>query len=312
MSRDLILGLLTITLIGLAFWVGTALKSRDKNGKDSRELMSDAVNEAKQKAVKLTMDISSMSITGIDGDLMKLSNQVVISNPLPMALNATRLDYAMLINGVQVGEGSHAQPIHLPASGTQTIKLPMVMRLDALKSVTDRMDAAGKDSATYTFLNTVHSDIPVAGSRKMEFNIEEKLPVVRMLKLKTGDADFRKAGLKNTSMSMTMQVTNPNSFAIRMKDAEYSMTIDGASTMEGSMQQEVLLPAKSTTPISMNMNMKTGKALKMGWKMLFDNKDSRYQLNFSGLLLSESKLIKSASMRIKDEGSLYELKQAIK
>ncbi|MBD0376836.1 MAG: hypothetical protein ICV51_14545, partial [Flavisolibacter sp.] len=56
----------------------------------------------------------------------------------------------------------------------------------------------------------------------------------------------------------------------------------------------------------------TGRALKMGWKMLFDKKDTRYQLTFDSNILSESKLLRNSSMHFREEGVLADLKEAIK
>jgi hypothetical protein len=50
--------------------------------------------------------------------------------------------------------------------------------------------------------------------------------------------------------------------------------------------------------------MKTGKALKMGWKMLFDKKDTRNALAFDSKIASEHKLPQNSRMHFTDEGNL--------
>jgi hypothetical protein len=50
--------------------------------------------------------------------------------------------------------------------------------------------------------------------------------------------------------------------------------------------------------------MKTGKALKMGWQMLFDKKDTRNALAFDSKIASEHKLPQNSRMHFTDEGNL--------
>jgi hypothetical protein len=90
------------------------------------------------------------------------------------------------------------------------------------------------------------------------------------------------------------------------------MIIDGKTTMTGSMQDVVVLPAKQTVPVTMHTDMKTGRTMKMGWKMLFDKKDTRYRINFDGKVLSESKLLKKSSIDFNEEGNLADLKKEVK
>ncbi|MBD0277921.1 MAG: LEA type 2 family protein [Flavisolibacter sp.] len=313
-------GFLVVVILGIGIWWWQSssiqngkLNLSGKRGENTpQDLLSNTANEAKEKAVRLTMQTASMSITDIEAGRIKVANKVIIKNPLPVPLNASRYDYAALINGVKVAEGTYNKPIHVPATGSETITLPMEVMIKPMEKVIDQMNAAGKDTATYTFLNTIHTDIPIAGERKFTFNLKEELPIVRLLKMKPGDLEVKKFGLKHSGIKMTMHVTNPNPFTIRMKDGRYSMTIDDKTTMEGTLQDVVTLPAKETVPVTMHMDMRTGRALKMGWKMLFDKKDTRYQLTFDSNILSESKLLRNSSMHFREEGVLADLKEAIK
>lgn len=319
MRRAVLLGLLTVLIIGVAiwWWWGSTQhtvvhKQPDKKGVTPQDIVSNTAHEAKEETFKLTMKVASTSITDIEDGAIKAISKVVIENPLPVALNASRLDYTTLINGVKVSDGTYTKPIHIPASGSKTLSLPMEVMVKPMARVIESMDAAGKDIATYTFKNIIHTDIPIAGKRMFEVNLNEDLPIARPPKLKPGAIDIKKFGLKNSGIDMTVQITNPNAFPLTMKDGRYSMTIDGKHTVEGTMEEVVTLPAKETTDVRMHMDMKTGRALKMGWKMLFDKKDTRYALTFDSRILSDSKILGNSNMHFTEEGNLYELKEALK
>lgn len=319
-KRNISLGLLTaiILLFALWWWQGSSNQNNQQTTQAKtdivtpQEIINNTAHKAKEKAVNLTMEVASSSITDINTERIKVASKVIIKNPLPVALNASRLDYTVFISATKIAEGSYTKPIHVPASSSKTFSLPMQVLIKPMAKVIDKMDATGKDMATYTFKNVIHTDIPIAGERKFEVNMNEELPVVRLPKLKPGDLDVKKFGLKNSGIDMTMQITNPNPFPIRMKDARYSMKIDGKHTVEGAMQEVVSLPAKATVPVAMHMDMKTGRALKMGWKMLFDKKDTRYELTFDSKILSDVKMLANSNMHFTEEGTLYDLKEALK
>jgi LEA14-like dessication related protein len=309
-----ILGIVSFIVLAFSFWWWrSSLKPNPEADPSTPQAMvNNTANEAKAKMAKLTMESASMSITGIKGDNIEVQNKVIIKNPLPVGVNLTGLDYVVKINGVKAAEGHYPTPIHLPASGSQTVTLPMSVSAKAIDAVNDKLQQQNKDTALYTFVNTVHTDLPIAGERKFNVTIEEELPMVWLPEMKPGDLDIKKFTLKNAGLKMTMHVTNPNSFAIRMKDGRYSMSIDGKNTMNGEMQEVVVLPAKKTVPVAMFMSMKTGSALKMGWKALFDKKDTKYKLKFDSQILSNEKMLKNASVHFKDEGTLDKLMKAVK
>ena len=312
--RYWIFGIVSLMVLAVSFWWWrSSLKPNPKADPSTPQAMvSNTVNEAKAKAVKLTMQTASMSITSIRGDNIQVQNKVIIKNPLPVAVNLTGLDYIVKINGVKAAEGHYPKDIHLPASGNQTVTLPMTVSAKAIDVVNDKMAKQKRDTAVYSFINTVHTDLPIAGERKFNVTIEEELPMVWLPEMKPGDLDIKKFSLKNAGIKMTMHVTNPNSFDIRMKDGEYSMSIDGKNTVNGEMQEVVVLPAKKTVPVDMFMSMKTGRALSMGWKALFDKKDTKYKLKFDSQILSNQKMLKNASMHFTDEGTLDKLMKALK
>ncbi len=312
-GRNWSLLILMLLILGVAYWWWQGRNKANGVNKNSPQAMiNTTASEAKEEAAKMTMEVASTSITDIEGGRIKSVSQVVLKNPLPVKLTASRLDYAMLINSVKVAQGSYTQPIEIPASGSTTISLPMSIMVKPMDVVIDQMDNAKKDTATYTFLNTVYTDVPIAGKRQIPFNIKEDLPIVRLPKMRVGDIDINDVGLKNSGMKVTMQVTNRNAFPMRIEDGKYSMTIDGKNTVHGTMQDVVTLPAKQTVPVTMQMDMKTGGALKMGWKMLKEKSDSRYKLTFDGKIRSESKLLKNSSMHVDEEGNLSDLKKEVK
>lgn len=308
-----ILGIIGLIVLAVAvWWWVSSLKPNPKADPSTPQAMvSTAANNAKAKVAKLAMRSASVSITGIKGDEVRVQSKVIIKNPLPVAVNLTGLDYVVRINGVKAAEGHYNKAVHLPASDSQTLVLPMTVSAKAFDAVNDKMAKQKKDTALYSFVNTVHTDLPVFGEKAFDVTINQPLPMVWLPRLKPAGISVDKFGFKHTGITATMNVTNPNSFTIKMKDGRYSMSIDGKNTVNGAMQNVVVLPAKKTVPVNMFMNMKTGKALGLGWKALFKKKDTKYSLVFDGKILSNEKMLQNASVHFTDEGTLDKLMKAV-
>lgn len=304
--------LLLVLVLGGATWWYLGKNDSAGNAASPERMANNALHAAKEKAVKMTMKVASTSVTEIENGKIRIANRVIINNTMPLPLNASRLDYTVMAGKIKLAAGTYNKPIHIPAGGDTTLVLPMQVLVQPMDQVIEQANAAGRDSITYTFYNTIYTDVPIAGKRAIPFNLKETLPVVRLPELKPGDLDIDKLGLKRSAMDMVMHVKNPNPFTIRMRDGRYSMNIDGKHTMEGRMEKEVVLPPKQTTPVDMHMEMKTGRALKMGWKMLFDNTDTRYHLTFDSKIASDRKLLQNSSMHFTDEGTLHDLVKEVK
>ncbi len=303
---------LLVLVLGAAGWWLMRNVVGENNAGTSGNMKDNFLHAAKAKAAKMTMKVISSSITEISNNKIHVVSKVRVNNPLPLALNASKLDYTVMAGKIKVAEGSYAKPIHIRAGKDTTLTLPMQILVPAMDKVIEQADLDKRDSATYTFYNTIYTDVPIAGETKIPFNIIQKLPVVRLPELRPGDLDVDKLGIKNTALDMTMHVKNPNPFTIRMTNGRYTMTIDGQHTMNGSMEKEVVLQPKQSTPVTMHMVMKGGKALKMGWKMLFDKKDTRYALTFDSKIESEQKLLQNSRMHFTDEGTLADLIKEVK
>ncbi len=100
---------------------------------------------------------------------------------------------------------------------------------------------------------------------------------------------------------------------MKMKDGKYKLSIDNdENVMEGVMEKVVNIPAHGTEPVSLHVDMKTMKIPELGWKMLFDKKDTRFKLNFSGKLISENGMLNNSNMAFNMDGTLDELKNMAK
>ncbi|HLL41657.1 MAG TPA: LEA type 2 family protein [Segetibacter sp.] len=254
------------------------------------------------------LSVASLNITDIDQNKISATSNIILRNNLPVEVKTNRLDYVIYIDSAKVIEDSYSKPVTIRSSDTTSIRLPMEIMFRNMAAVLKRFEDKNIDSADYSMKATFQVDVPVAGERNFTMNFSKRLPALRLLKAKMGNIDIGKLGFKESSLDMTVNVQNPNAFPIKMKDGKYKLSIDNdANVMEGVMEKVVNIPAHGTAPVSMHVDMKTMKIPELGWKMLFDKKDTRFKLNFSGKLMSENGMLNNSNMAFNMDGTLDEL-----
>lgn len=269
----------------------------------------------KKEAAKLKpeLTVASVNINDIDADKISAIAKITLRNNLPIEVKTSRLDYVIYIDSTKVIEDSYSKPITIRASDTVSIKLPMEIMHRKMVAALKRLDNKNIDSADYSMQATFRVDVPIAGERDFTMKMSKRLPAYRLLTVKMGDIDLGKFGLKESSIDMVVNVTNENNFPIKMEDAKYRLTIDDdENVMTGQLQEVVNIRANSTTPVAMHVDMKTMKVPKLGFKMLFDKKDTHFKMNFSSKLVSENGLLDDSKMAMNMSGTLEELKDAVK
>ncbi len=263
--------------------------------------------------LKPELSVASFDITNIDEDKISATSKIVLRNNLPLEVKTNRLNYVIYIDSARVIEDSYSKPITIRSSDTTAIRLPMEIMFRKMTAVLKRFEDKHIDSADYSMKATFQVDVPIAGERNFTMNFSKRLPALRLLKAKMGDIDIGKLGLKESSLDMTVNVENPNAFPIKMKDGKYKFSIDNdENVMEGVMQQVVNIPAHGSAPVAMHVDMKTMKIPKLGWKMLFDKKDTRFKMNFSSKLMAENGMLNNSKMAFNMSGTLAELTNAVK
>jgi LEA14-like dessication related protein len=188
----------------------------------------------------------------------------------------------------------------------------MHLDVDKIRSVIRKFEHEKRDSALYTIKGDFKMKIPVAGLRKFKINESRMAPAIRDIHVKAGKMNFDKMGLKNTEMTMPVDVENHNVFPIKMKDGTYSIEIEHGIEMHGDMDGIVSIPAKGSETIDIHIHAKTLKLPKLGYKLLFKEHRTHYTMKFRCTVLSDAEMMKHSTLKIKDEGTLDDLKQLTK
>lgn len=285
---------------GLWWWNSRDTTSGKKQGTAAVEKLTPKVT------------VANVSITHLDAEKIKAICTVKLENPLPVEFTTQGLDYEVRIDSQTVIKDTYNKPITVQSSGNSSVQIPLEIQAKPLARLLKYFDDKHIDSADYAFKATVRVKVPIAGQKSFTFNMDKRLPAIRLPKIKPGNIDLDKFGLKNTSMSMVLHVYNPNLFPIKLKDGKYDVTVAQDVRMDGVMEKIVNIPAKGSQDVTVTLNMKTGKAGKLGWKLLFDKKDTPFKVDFSCKLNTDNEIVKNSNMNFSVKGTLDQLKEVAK
>lgn len=293
------LGLLLLGSLGAYIWYN--------------RLKSNALAEGgpHDDTLKPRLEMSTVNITHIDDDVIKMTVKMLIDNPLPVGFKANNLRYTVFMAKTPVVEETYAKPISVASGDSSFITLPMEVKVQQLSKVLKTLDRKDIDSTLYGVRAAFDLDVPILGERTFTQTFEKRMPTIYVPKIKVEDLDFGKLGLKRTDVAAKVSIENKNKFPFSFTDTHYTVTIDGKEIAEGSQPEPVRIKAQGTTPVVFPVTMKPGKTLGLLPKMLFDKKDTPFLITLRSKLLTkgDNDMLQNSKMNTVIRGTLADLKK---
>jgi LEA14-like dessication related protein len=256
--------------------------------------------------------LNTMNITDIDNNSISLVSETLIENRMPLDLAIDSFYYELWIDSTRLVESTYPRNILIPGSDSALVRLPARLKIKELSSVAARFTKEDRDSADYTLKADFRMNVPIAGKRDFDVEVTRRLPALREIKVAPAKIRLEKFSFKQSKLDMNIIISNDNVFDIKVKDARYTFNIEDDLELEGTMEKFITVPAKSTDTITMQMLVKTAKVPKLGWKMLFRDKQTKFKMSYSAKLMSDMEMMKDAKLQTKAEGTLQELKEFVK
>ena len=262
------LGLLFIGIIGAFVWYSQLKKeARSKPG-------------AYDNTLKPRLELSRFDFTNISEEKIDLTMYLLIDNPLPVHLKASKINYTMYIADTPVIEDQYKKGIDIASGDSSLVELPVSIISKKLSGVLEALDKKDIDSTTYKIKTSFDLDVPILGERTFTVTSERYLPTYYIPKVEVVDINFGKFNFKELDVAAKVNVINRNKFPYNITDTHYTVTINGKQIAEGDQPEPILIKAHATTPVVFPVTSELGKTLSVLPKMLFDKKDTPYEVKF--------------------------------
>ena len=211
--------------------------------------------------------LAGVSVQSIDLTSATLNFDVTVSNPYPMALPLTNLDYNLSSKAASFLSGKAALQGSVPALGSKTVSLPVKVSyselLAALKGVRPGQ------VVPYQAAVGLSVDVPAAGSLRLPLEKSGELPVPAVPEVKVENITWGDVSLEKASGVIKLNVINRNEFAVDLSKIDYALSLGGAEVARSALSAPTKLGASGGSgtveiPISFSP-----KSLGLGaWKML--------------------------------------------
>jgi LEA14-like dessication related protein len=291
----LALGLLLLGFVGAFIWYN--------------QLKTNAAKEPGpyDNTLKPRLELSTITITGIDDDAIQMTVRMLIDNPLPVGFKANNLRYTVFMAKTPVVEEAYAKPIAVEPGDSTFVTLPITVKVQQLDTVLKTLDRKGIDSTTYGVRAAFDLDVPILGERTYTQTFEKRLPTFYVPRLTIEDLDFGKMGLKRADVAARIRIENRNTFPLQFTDTRYTVSIDGNEVAGGHQPEPVNIRAQATTPVVFPVTMKPGQTLRLLPKLLFAKKDTPFLVTIQTKLASDDMSLKNSPMNISVRGRLADI-----
>jgi LEA14-like dessication related protein len=230
---------------------------------------------------------------------------------LLIELNADKLEYELYVDSVKIMETEFVKPVRIKALDSIMLVLPIEVLRKNLTHVMERFEKHNTDSADYTLKTRLHFTLPVAGEKIYKVNETQRGPAFRMLRLQTEDVDIEKFGFRNSDLSMSLIIENPNLFEIAIRDVDYDLFIGKDFHMDGEVKKTITIPPRSTISLPLEMDVQTRNIARLTWQVLFEKKHTPFHIDFTCRIVATDDTFKNARLQVKRSGRLDELKKTL-
>lgn len=207
-----------------------------------------------------TASIASVQIQSLRPGSADLIVKLTIDNPNAFTIEATAIDLDIIFAQTKIASVNTDQSTRIRSGGRQLVTLPVTVHLSKAAKQVDSIAEQLENSfeITYQVDGQIEVNVPVLGKRTLDINHEDKLPVPKLPRILIRDIALQKFGFATIGLTLQLEVTNPNQFAIKIDESNYSLSSNNQQLIQSQIP-ELQLDAGEQTQISLPIKLSTGQ-----------------------------------------------------
>lgn len=258
--------------------------------------------------LKPRVEMSIARISDVTDSTIKMELKTLLYNPLPVGMHLKNINYVVQMNGKTIVEDHYDKPLEVKAADSSLLTLPAKVKLHNLIEEGDGAVAKGQDSADYHFKTILHFEKSFLGKDSLVLDMDKRLPLYRLPKVKMAGYDVKKLGLKDTDIVVQIEVANLNSFTLEFQNPVYVMDLGKQKRFaEGKVSGITTVNAKSKEIYEIPLSVSLGKVLKAAGQMIGKGKDLPFTFYFKSKLKSESEVLDGSDINLVLDGELKDI-----
>ena len=204
--------------------------------------------------------IASVQVQSLRPGSADLIVKLALDNPNAFTIEATAVNLDIIFADTKIASVNTDQSTRIRSGSQQLVKLPVTVHLSKAAKQVDSIAEQLENSfeITYQVDGQIEVNIPVLGKRTLAINHEDKLPVPKLPRIMIRDIALQKFGFANVGIILKLEVTNPNQFAIKIDESNYSLSSNNQQLVQSQIP-ELQLDAGEQTQISLPIKLSTGQ-----------------------------------------------------
>lgn len=231
---------------------------------------------------KPRVSIEQTRITDLSLKEATLTFDVRIENPNAVALSMDAYRYDFDVNGLDFIQGEQDRELTIEAETGSTIEIPVQLNYNELYELIGSLK--NKDEIPFSFQSDFTFDLPLIGKKSFPLKKEGSFPAVRAPSLSAGNIEVNSLSFSSADLIMNLNVENPNSFGVSLRDLNYRLNLNGLETVSGETAAESLIPAGSEGTLQIPFKISFAEAGMAAYRIIRGGEDLSYQLNGSASL----------------------------
>ena len=195
----------------------------------------------------------------------------VVNNPNPVGLRASRITYALKINGASFINGKLDRGISLPSNGAGQMAIPVHIRyLDAFDSM---VDMVRRKTAAYDISGKFYiGPIAIPYQARGVFNLPQ-MPKIRLENIR-----IEQLSLLGARLRCRLNLDNTNDFALPLQRLDYNLKLGKTSFAQASAKPAGPIAAKSETGMDLSLDVSFAQLGASAYQLL-QGKSTDYRLD---------------------------------
>lgn len=148
-----------------------------------------------------------------------------ITNPNPVGLSLSDVEYALIVEGKQIAGGAPPQGFRIPARGAAELHLPVSVHFAQIASSVETF--LEKDTASYEAKGTVGIATPI-GTARLPLDTTGQLEVPKLPRIEFGSPHLESVSTENVALSIPITLTNRNSYPLPIENLSGTLRVGGA------------------------------------------------------------------------------------
>ncbi|WP_353721667.1 LEA type 2 family protein [Dyadobacter sp. 676] len=258
--------------------------------------------------LKPRVEMSVGRISDITDSTLKMELKTVVYNPLPVGMHLKGINYEVKMNGKSIVEDRYGKPLEVAAADSSLLTLPAKVKIRNLRVEGDEEASRGNDSADYHFQTVLHFERPFLGKDSLVLDIDKRLPLYRLPKIKMAGYDFKKLGLKESDIVVKVEVANMNPFSLEFQNPVYAMDLGKQKRFaEGAVKGITKVKSKSRDIYEIPLEVSLGKVIKAGAQIIGKGKELPFTFYFKSKIKSESEVLNNSDINLVMDGELKDV-----